>query len=231
MHYSTDASADGSPLMTTASYLATEEAEAVKCQEMFEVVRKYETLHTNTWQVGVELAVRALTLAQVQRPSAAADLISLQAATRSRLMDWLRDVQVLSTEAQSYLARHKQLVQAVLHASARIGLSDQVTGSGFASPHAVVLGRLRSCSLACRRDLPTSAHQAHVASTTQHLSMCTIQQYNLLRARQPCHTFCAVAGGACSRCAHGRHGGCRWPAVRRVGGAVHCSLPPHRSGK
>jgi hypothetical protein len=56
VHYSTDASADGSPLMTTASYLATEEAEAVKCQEMFEVVRKYETLHTNTWQVGAELS-------------------------------------------------------------------------------------------------------------------------------------------------------------------------------
>lgn len=34
---------------------------------------------------------------------------------------------MLSTEAQSYLARHKQLVQAVLHAGGRIGLSDQVT--------------------------------------------------------------------------------------------------------
>ena len=60
VHYSTDASADGSPLMTTASYLATEEAEAVKCQEMFEVVRKYETLHTNTWQVGAELAAHGI---------------------------------------------------------------------------------------------------------------------------------------------------------------------------
>jgi hypothetical protein len=38
-------------------------------------------------------------------------------------------VQVLSTEAQSYLARHEQLVQAVLHASGRIGLSDQVTAA------------------------------------------------------------------------------------------------------
>jgi hypothetical protein len=60
VHYSTDASADGSPLMTTASYLATEEAEAVKCQEMFEVVRKYETLHTNTWQVDAELAAHGV---------------------------------------------------------------------------------------------------------------------------------------------------------------------------
>jgi hypothetical protein len=50
---------------------------------------------------------------------------------------------VLSTEAQSYLARHKQLVQAVLHASGRIGLSDQVTAA-----HAAVLGRLWGCGVA-----------------------------------------------------------------------------------
>lgn len=36
-------------------------------------------------------------------------------------------LQVLTAEAPSYLSRHKQLVQTVLHAAGRIGLSDQVT--------------------------------------------------------------------------------------------------------
>lgn len=50
-HYSTDASDNGSPLITTAEYLETEQGEATKCLEMFEVVRKYEASHTNVWQV------------------------------------------------------------------------------------------------------------------------------------------------------------------------------------
>lgn len=83
VHYSTDASADGSPLMTTASYLVTEEAEAVKCQEMFEVVRKYETLHTNTWQVGPELAACMSAHAQLRRLSAAAAQTVSQASPTS----------------------------------------------------------------------------------------------------------------------------------------------------
>jgi hypothetical protein len=130
VHYSTDASADGSPLVTTADYLATEEAEAVKCQEMFEVVRKYEALHTNTWQVGVTRPrVAYFAGLAVRIPGVDGFAVGMNRVfdmLHHQRSSWPCRVQVLSMEAQSYLARHKQLVQAVLHASGRIGLSDQV---------------------------------------------------------------------------------------------------------
>lgn len=94
-HYSTDASPEPAPLMPTEEYAALETAEAVKCEEMFEVVRKYEAFHANVWQV-------------------------------------------LTAEAPSYLSRHKQLVQAVLHAAGRIGLSDQVAHAAVALMDATV---------------------------------------------------------------------------------------------